>query len=191
MTGNDRTKAVALVYDDEYQSTRESITQAIADFRQSLDTRLTAQAEELSYRSRVAGYVGLGAIVISGGAIVGSLLGFYRSAFVNPVAELNQSLRDLLDHKSGVSIGYQKEDSEVGEVARSLESYRRAADEVETQRWIKSHAAETSGLLQRAEAPQEFGGVIQARAARRGGVLTGSRLWVLLTGHVVRARRSG
>ena len=152
----DRPAALALVFGEEFRNSKASVVQAIADCRQSVDARLTDQALELAQRARVAGYVGLGAIILNAGGIVAALLMFYRRRVVNPVASLNQNLRDLLAHTPGVSIGYQDEESEIGEVARSLESYRRSADEVDTQRWIKSHVAEMSSLLQKAETPDEF-----------------------------------
>jgi len=152
----DTKTAIALVYGEEFKATKAAIMQAIADAAQSLDTRLTDQAEQLAGRSRIAGYVGMAAIIFNAAAVVGALLLFYRGRVVNPLAGLNNSLRDLLAHKPGVRIAHQDEDTEVGEVARSLESYRRAADEVETQRWIKGHVAETSARLQKTETPQEF-----------------------------------
>src|SRR5438045_1033520 len=89
-------------------------------------------------------------------AIIGALVLFYRPRVVNPLAGLNRNLRDLLDGKAGVSIGYQEENSEIGEVARSLEKYRRAAQEVETQRLIKGHIAEISQQLQKVDTAQQF-----------------------------------
>ena len=89
-------------------------------------------------------------------AIMGALLFFYGKRVVNPLAVLNQSLRDLLAHKQGTTIPCQKDSSEIGEVARSLESYRRAAEEVETQRWAKDHVAGIATLLQTADTAEEF-----------------------------------
>jgi signal transduction histidine kinase/CheY-like chemotaxis protein len=152
----DNATAIGLVYGDEYRTAKASIMQPIAECRDLLDTRLTDQAEQLAGRSRIAGYLGMAAITANAAAVVGALLLFYGNRVVNPLAGLNHSLRDLLAHKSGVQIAHQDEDTEVGEVARSLESYRRAADEVETQRWIKGHVAETSALIQKTETPQQF-----------------------------------
>ena len=151
----DSATAISLVYGDEYRSAKSSIMQPIAECQQSLDTRLTAQAADLSNRARLAGHIGVGAILANALAIIAALLLFYRRRVVNPIAGLNGNLRDLLAHKPGVSIGHQEDESEIGEIARSLESYRRAGDQVETQRWIKSHVAEAGGLLQRAETPTE------------------------------------
>ncbi len=152
----DTRSAIDLVYGEEYRSIKDSIMDPIAECRVGLDARLTARADELSKRAQLLANIAVAALGVNALAVVGSLLFFYRRRVVNPLAALNQNLRDLLDHKQGVSIGYQSEESELGEVARSLESYRQAADEVETQRWIKSHVAELSGLLQRAETPAEF-----------------------------------
>jgi signal transduction histidine kinase/DNA-binding response OmpR family regulator len=159
----DRPTALELVYGDQFRSAKAAVVQAIADCHASLDTRLTGQAEALSARAQVAGYVALGTIVVAAATVIAALLLFYRRHVVNPIAALNRNLRDLLAHKPGVSIGHQDEQSEIGEVARSLESYRRSAEEVETQRWIKSHVAEISGLLQRAENPADFGQIVLSK----------------------------
>src|SRR6185503_13542751 len=72
---------------------------------------------------------------------------FYRRRLVNPLAHLNSSLRDLVARKPGARIGYQDDKSELGEVARSMES----------QRWVKGSVAELADALQGAEQPDEFG----------------------------------
>jgi signal transduction histidine kinase/CheY-like chemotaxis protein len=152
----DNATAIGLVYGDEYQTAKASIMQPIAECRELLDTRLTDQAEQLAGRSRNAGYVGMAAIIANAAAVVGALLLFYGNRVVNPLAGLNHSLRELLEHKPGVQIAHQDADTEVGEVARSLESYRRAADEVEAQRWVKGQLAEVGRLLQKAETPEQL-----------------------------------
>jgi two-component system, sensor histidine kinase and response regulator len=152
----DKPAAIGLVYGDEYRTAKASIMQPIADCRKSLDTRLTGQAEALARSARLLGSVAVVALILNACAILGCLLFFYRRRVVNPLVGLNENLRDLLAHKEGVSIGHQRDDSELGEVARSLESYRRAADEVETQRWVKSHVAAISSGLQNAESSEAF-----------------------------------
>jgi two-component system sensor histidine kinase/response regulator len=152
----DTATAIALVYGDEFKTTKAAIMQAIAECGQSLDARLTGLAEDLSARARIAGYVGATAVVGNALAVVGALLLFYRNRVVNPLAGINLSLRGLLERRPGVTIGHQDEQSEIGEVARSLDRYRRSADEVETQRWVKGHVADISGRLQKADNAGEF-----------------------------------
>ena len=76
---------------------------------------------------------------------------------MNPLAHLNLSLRDLVARKAGARIGYQDDNSEMGEVARSMETYRVTVDEAERQRWVKASVAEIADALQGAEQPDEFG----------------------------------
>ena len=45
-----------------------------------------------------------------------------RGRVVSPLSKINHSLRELLARKPGVTIAHQAENSEIGEVARSLES---------------------------------------------------------------------
>jgi PAS domain S-box-containing protein len=152
----DTAKAIALVYGQEFKSIKSSIVNSIAECGQLLDIRLTEHAETLAERARISGYIAVGATAANSVAVLAALVLFYRGRVINPLAGLNRSLRDLLAHKRGVQIAYQDEQTEIGEVARSLDTYRRSAEEVETQRWIKGHVAEISALLQEAETPEAF-----------------------------------
>jgi signal transduction histidine kinase/DNA-binding response OmpR family regulator/HAMP domain-containing protein len=159
----DTREAIALVYGPEFKTTKAAIMQAIAECGQSLDTRLTERALELAAHARIAGHVGVGATIANGLAVVAALLLFYRGRVINPLTGLNQSLRDLLAHKPGVRVAHQDEETEIGELARSLESYRRSAEEVETQRWVKGHVADISAALQNAESPEAFAEAVLAK----------------------------
>jgi len=97
------------------------------------------------------------AILINVTAILSALFFFYRRQVVNPLADLNQSLNDLLAQKPDVIISHQDNTSEIGEIARSLESYRQAAETAKAERWIKDHVNDISGSLQTAQTPKEFG----------------------------------
>ncbi len=154
---NDLSAAIAAVFGHDYQTAKDSIMQPIAEARRALELRLADDAARLSVWARWLANIALTTTALNALAILGALLGFYRHRVVNPLAVLNSDLRDLLAHKDGVSIDFQDEDSEIGEIARSLESYRRDADEVATQRWVKGQVAEIAGLLQTAESPREFG----------------------------------
>src|SRR5829696_1628835 len=152
----DTPTAIALVYGPEFRTTKTAIMQAIAECGQSLDARLTRHAEEVAGHARIAGYVGLLAVIASAVMVATALLWFYRGRVVNPLLAINQSLHDLLAHRGGVAISHVRDASEIGEVARSLESYRRAADEVETQRSIKSSVSEINAELQTTETADAF-----------------------------------
>ena len=152
----DFSTAIALVYGSEYQQAKSSIMQPIAQCRAELQTRFTAEALEASRRAERLAGIALSALGLNVGTIVAVLLLFYRRRVINPLADLNRSLRDLLARKTDVRIGYQDDDTEIGEVARSMESYRGAMEQGERERWVKTNAAEIVAQLQNAETPAAF-----------------------------------
>jgi PAS domain S-box-containing protein len=155
--GKDVTRAVQIVYGAEYEAAKASIMEPIAECRRTLEQRLTAQAGERSDRARLLTNVAIFLLTINAAAMVSALLLFYRRRVVNPLADFNLSLRDLVARKPGARIGYQDDDSELGEVARSMETYRVTVDQAEAQRWVKTGVAEIADALQGAEQPDDFG----------------------------------
>jgi len=149
--------AIRIVYSDEYRRRKASVTTPIKDCRISLEARLAKEASSLAHRSTFMADLSLLAILINVTAILSALFFFYRRQVVNPLADLNQSLNDLLAQKPDVIISHQDNTSEIGEIARSLESYRQAAETAKAERWIKDHVNDISGSLQTAQTPKEFG----------------------------------
>ena len=149
--------AISLVFGDAYLLAKDAIMLPIADSRRMLEDRLSSEAKDLASRATTAGIIAIGALVLNAAAIMGALLLFYRKRVVNPLAGLNQNLRDLVARKPDARIGYQEDNSEIGEVARSMENYRGTVDEAERQRWVKTSVAEIADGLQGAEQPDEFG----------------------------------
>jgi PAS domain S-box-containing protein len=129
----------------------------IAECRRTLENRLTSDALRLSAQAQTLSLVALFALFLNAAATVAALLLFYRRRVVNPLAVLNLNLRDLVARKPGARIRYQDEASEIGEVARSIETYRLTVDEAERQRWVKTSVAEIAEALQGTEQPDEFG----------------------------------
>ena len=154
---NDVPGAIRIVYGPDYESAKTSIMEPIAECRKTLEARLTGHAADLAERAALLNGVALAVLVVNAVAILAALLLFYRRRVVNPLAQINVSLRDLVARKPGARIGYQDDDSELGEVARSLESYRVNVDEAERQRWVKTSVAEIGDALQGAEQPDDFG----------------------------------
>ena len=163
VASNDVTRAIQIVYGPEYQTAKASIMGPIAECRQELEERLTARATQLSHQAGILANVALSAFVLNAIAMLAALLLFYGRRVVNPLAHLNFSLRNLAARKPGAHIGYQNEKSEIGEVARSMETYRVTVDEAERQRWVKSSVAEIADALQGTEQPGEFGGRLLSR----------------------------
>ena len=153
---NNVTRAIQLVYGPEYETAKASIMSPIEECRTALEQRLTTTALQRSRNARIFANIALGTLLLNTVTVITALLLFYRRRVVNPLANLNLSLRDLVARKTA-RIGYQDDTSEIGEVARSMETYRVTVDEAERQRWVKSSVAEIGDALQGAEQPDEFG----------------------------------
>ncbi|HEV8544413.1 MAG TPA: hypothetical protein VGR78_18645, partial [Verrucomicrobiae bacterium] len=157
VVSNKLSRAIQIVYGPEYESAKASIMGPIAECRRALEQRLTSQASALSHDARIFANVALGTLILNTLTVVTALLYFYRRRVINPLACLNESLRDLAAGKPDARIGYQADSSEIGEVARSMETYRVTVEEAEHQRWVKTSSAEIGDGLQGAEQADEFG----------------------------------
>jgi GAF domain-containing protein len=129
----------------------------IEQFRGALSDRLGQESDSLAQQARDWATGALFLLMLNSLATGAVLHLFFLRRVVRPLIAINASLRALLAGEKSVTICYQDEASEVGDIARSLERYRRASDEAERQRWIKSQLAEVAAALHNAETPNQFG----------------------------------
>ncbi|MFM2095649.1 MAG: hypothetical protein RIS70_2773, partial [Planctomycetota bacterium] len=141
-------EAISLVFGDAYRAAKDRIMQPIDESGQLMAERLSRDAATLASQANTASWIAIGALVLNAAAVLGALLLFYRQRVVNPLTTLNRNLGDLVAGKVGVTIGHQQDDSEIGEVARSMESYRRMVEAADRQRWVKSCVNEIAESLQ-------------------------------------------
>jgi two-component system sensor histidine kinase/response regulator len=121
-------KAIGYVYGEEYLKQKASIMGPIDEFRRRLDERFANQALSEERTAQRAVNLAVFAAVLNALAIGGALI-FYRTKMVAPLVALGRSLSDLLARKPGVEIGFQEDRSEIGDIARSLESYKGLQEE--------------------------------------------------------------
>ena len=143
--------AVSLAYGPEARRIRASVTQPLAQARNAIDSRLGREVERTEEWASLAEKVEIAAILSNIAVVLAAILGFFRRRVVTPIVDLTDKTRRLLAGDRNVRFGHQADDSEVGDLARSLENYRQASAEVEEQRWIKSNVSSVAALLQGAE----------------------------------------
>lgn len=148
--------ALALVYGMEYRIAKASIMEPINHARRDIDTRLAARKVELSDTAEVLERIALAALVLNLIAVWSALLVFFRRRIITPISELTRKTRQLLAGDRSVRFGYAADRTEIGELARSLDSYRQAGDEIEQQRWVKNNLAEVGNALHHAATPAEL-----------------------------------
>lgn len=180
---NDITHATEMVYGPEYETNKAAIMTPIAKCRKALERRLTMHAAGLAAQARVLTNMALVLLVLNAAAMVLALLLFYRRRVVTPLASLDQSLRELAARKHGVKIGFQGENSEIGEVARSMENYRlKIEDLIERVEQAKARELEAAARelqlareIQMGMLPHDFAGVGHAYHLDFGVVLEPAR----------------
>jgi PAS domain S-box-containing protein len=124
----DSTKAIEYIYGEEYLEAKASIMGPLDEFRRRLDERLADQALHEERAAKRAVNLAIVASVLNALAIGGALI-FYRTKVVAPLVVLGRNLSDLLARKPGIMIGFQEDRSEIGDIARSLESYKGLQEE--------------------------------------------------------------
>ncbi len=127
---HDNPRALRLVYGPEYEDAKAQIMNPIAQCREMLEQRLTQNALKVARHAHVLTNVALALLILNASAMVLALVLFYRRHVIAPLAGLNQCLRELAARKAGAKIGFQQENSEIGQVARSMENYRAKVEEL-------------------------------------------------------------
>ena len=124
----DFTRAMGYVYGEEYLKAKALIMDPLDEFRRRLDGRLADQALSAERAAQRTANLAIVAAILNALAIAGALI-FYRTKMVTPLAALGRSLSDLLARKPGIEIGFQEDRSEIGDIARSLQSYKGLQEE--------------------------------------------------------------
>jgi signal transduction histidine kinase/DNA-binding response OmpR family regulator len=151
-------EAIRIVYGPEYGGAKNAVMEPIAEARRQLEQRLADNAAELAQRGKVLNDLALLALLVSAAIVLAVLVLFYQRRVVNPLVEIDASLRALIARQDGAGIGHQEDRSEIGELARSIEQYRLTVAEADRQRWVKTSLAEIADGLLGIEQPTELGG---------------------------------
>jgi signal transduction histidine kinase/DNA-binding response OmpR family regulator/HPt (histidine-containing phosphotransfer) domain-containing protein len=151
-------EAIRVVYGPEYGAAKNAVMEPIAEARRQLEQRLADNAAELAQRGKVLNDLALLALLVSAAIVLAVLVLFYQRRVVNPLVEIDASLRALIARQDGAGIGHQEDRSEIGELARSIEQYRLTVAEADRQRWVKTSLAEIADGLLGIEQPTELGG---------------------------------
>ena len=150
------TRAISLVYGEEYRTRKASIAEGLEQFRDIVTERLKAEVTAAQQSARTVRVVRQGCIIAAALLLLFTLAFFYRQV-VRPLDTLKHDVDSLLAGAADVKIHHQDDANEVGDVARSLQRYRTTADEVERQRQLKALVGNVSAALQSADSLPEFG----------------------------------
>ena len=170
----DAKTAIGLVYGERYGEVKASLAKQVAEARHRIETRLTRRFDELTGRAKLLSNIALASLVLNVMTILAALVLFYQRRVVLPVALLTEKTQKLLSGDRDVRFNHEKDGTEIGDLARSLDRYRLASGEVERQRENKQAQAEIDQALLAASTFAEFGDILSARLAGMLGLVYGA-----------------
>ena len=130
--------ALSLAYGERYQRFKDAIMVPTHIAQTELETRLTAEGtrySEIADQVRIVVFIAYALNLI---AVVFGLGWYIQRRVIGPVATLTDKTQRLLAGDKGVDFGLQVDQTEIGDLARALEDFRKAEAEMERQRWIKN-----------------------------------------------------
>jgi methyl-accepting chemotaxis protein len=161
----DSKTAINAVYGAEYVKNKDAITNMICDSRDLIVARFTKSTQELGVRADMTSKIALATLVLNMIAILTAVLFFYQHKVVSPLIELTDNTQKLLNGNRQVTFGYENDKSEIGDLARSLESYRLASNEMEYQRTVKQSLADIDHAVLTASTFAEFADALSSQVA--------------------------
>ncbi len=167
-------EAVRLVYGSAYTQAKRSIMDPLRRGRAALEARLSLEAAELERQASQATQVSLSSLALNVVGVLAALTLFYNRRLVEPLVSLSRSLQQLASGVAGIRVGYTRDATELGELARALESYQQQVEHAESQRWVKARAAEIAEKVDGRETAEDFGsqllsGLVPLLAGGYGG----------------------
>jgi PAS domain S-box-containing protein len=170
----DTKTAVSLVFGKRYTEVKESLARKVAEARTKIKTRLVDQTSELTTRAHLLSNIALASLILNVLTILSALILFYQRMVVAPVTMLTDKTQKLLAGDRDIRFNHDKDKTEVGDLARSLDQYRLASAEIEAQREAKQAQAEIDQALLAASSFAEFGDILTNRLAGMLGLVYGA-----------------
>ncbi|MBK9956849.1 MAG: response regulator [Rhodocyclaceae bacterium] len=122
----DTRRAVALVYGERYRDAKASILTPVARALGAIEARLTERDRRLAAEARTYEIAELGIHLLSLSVVLFALLYFYGGKVIAPIRALTGRLHGLRQDEGQAGFADIGGDSEIGELACALDTYRQA-----------------------------------------------------------------
>ena len=169
--------AVALVYGIQYSGVKRAINSRLNTVTADIEKRLAQESAGYTRAAQWADSLLLLLLTLDAALILLAFIGFVRLRLVRPIARLTQQTQRLAAGETFSSFGYQADVSELGELARALESYRLASQEIDLQRVSKGLITQLSDALQSCQSHAQFGQTCLQLLATELGFQRGLFYW--------------
>ena len=149
--------AIKLVYGTQYSGVKRAINSRLNTVTADIEKRLTQESAGYTRAALWADASLLLLLSLDAALILLVFIGFVRLRLVRPIVRLTRQTQQLAAGETVYSFGYQSDGSELGELARALDSYRLASQEIDYQRLSKGLVSQLSDALQSCQSYPQFG----------------------------------
>lgn len=147
----DLKSAVALVYGPEYQQVMQSIYEPIYEFRQRLQQRTYIEMARARDKAKKKRYLTNIANIGSYLVVLTLMIFIYSHKIIRPIVGLSRALQAIMKGDNQYRIKHLDDENEIGDLARSLEQYRKVTHTMDTQNWIETNTGKVVAQIQQAE----------------------------------------
>ncbi len=154
---DDNKAAVALVYGTQYSGVKRAINSRLNTVTADIEKRLSQDSATYSRLAGRSELAMLWMLALDALLILWAFVGFVRLRLVRPLSRLTQQTKKLA---AGLPVGqfaYQQDRSEIGELAKALESYRLVSQEIDLQRASSALVSQLADALQPCHSYAELG----------------------------------
>jgi len=148
---------IQLVYGTQYSGVKRAINSRLNTVTADIEKRLAQESAGYTRAAQWADSLLLLLLTLDAALILLVFIGFVRIRLVRPITRLTQQTQQLAAGETVSSFGYQEDASELGELARALDSYRLASEEIDVQRVSKGLITQLSDALQSCQSYAQFG----------------------------------
>lgn len=141
-------QAVTAAYGSQYSNAKRAVNSRLNTLGSDMQLRLEQQIDYFSRLTLRTEQLLFGLLVLDGALILLVFIGFVRLRLVRPLLRLTRQTQRLAAGEMTAQFGYQQDQSEIGELARALESYRLASQEIDLQRAAKTLISQLASTLQ-------------------------------------------
>ncbi len=141
-------QAVLAAYDSQYSNAKRAVNSRLNNLATELQQRLEQQIDYFSRLTLRTEQLLFTLLLLDCALLLLVFIGFVRLRLVRPLLRLTRQTQRLAAGEMTSEFGYQQDQSELGELARALESYRLASQEIDLQRAAKTLISQLASSLQ-------------------------------------------
>jgi PAS domain S-box-containing protein len=152
-----RDEAVAAAWGQEYQQGKTAVINPILRVRADVETRQRREIDSLTTRADFASRSALVGLVVNLVFLAAALFVFFRRRVIEPLVTMTEQAGRLVAGDTDVRFGHQHEQTELGDLARTLEAYRAINATREDEGWVRGVVQEFAAVVNRMELTTECG----------------------------------